>query len=190
MRAGPRDLIEYVERLSDEMYIPRIGRDDGLVIYTLVYMLSSSRGERLVAVDAGAGIGYSTLWIVASLEDTCTGGRVYAVEKSPERYRVLERNMSAVETECTEIVPVNRDAVEFLVREPGLAPDFVFIDIDKSLYDTILEVAIEKMRRGGVIAFHNAYMVRDFVERVSRRFREKTRVSVIPTDEGVLVIRL
>jgi len=77
-------LLEACERLSREMGIPHIGWDDGAALYALAFAVAAERGE-VVAVDAGAGAGFSTLWVLAALESAGAGGRLVAVEALERR---------------------------------------------------------------------------------------------------------
>ena len=181
------DFIESLEDLSDRIFIPRINREDGLVIYAIVSTIASQY-ERFVAVDAGAGIGYSTLWIVAPLEELCVRGTVFAVEWNRDRYEVLKKNFSKLDVRCAEVEVVNQNAVDFIETLRDGSINFVFVDIDKGMYRTFLAKTLNKIVNGGVIAFHNAYMVNDFYKDVIRV--RKYVVSVIPTSEGILLIKL
>ncbi len=181
------DFIKHLEDLSDRMFIPRIDREDGLVIYTIVSTIASQY-ERFVAVDAGAGVGYSTLWIVAPLEETCVRGTVFAVEWNRDRFEVLKKNLSELDARCVDVEVVNQNAVDFIEILRDSSINFVFVDIDKDMYRTFLVKALNKVVNGGVIAFHNAYIVNNFYKDVIGA--RKYMVSVIPTSAGILLIKL
>ncbi|MEM0027475.1 MAG: class I SAM-dependent methyltransferase [Ignisphaera sp.] len=181
------DFIEYFEDISDRMFVPRIDREDGLVLYTIISTMVNRYGK-FIAVDAGAGVGYSTLWIVAPLEDLCVRGTVFAVEWNRERYEVLKKNFSKITTRCVDVEVVNQNAVDFIETFGDGDINFAFVDIDKNLYRAFLVRALSKIAGGGVIAFHNAYMVHNFYKDVIEG--RNYMVFTIPTSEGILLIKL
>jgi predicted O-methyltransferase YrrM len=89
MNSKIMEAIEIAEELSDRLLIPRIDREDGVVLYTIISLLTNS-SNKFFALDAGAGVGYSTLWIISSLEDQCVNSVVYAVERDKLRYEYLK----------------------------------------------------------------------------------------------------
>lgn len=182
--------LRVAEEKSFELGVPRVGRDDGVVLYSLLFLLSSIRG-RVVVVDAGAGVGYSTLWLLKALEDVCSDGVLYAVERDLNRFSVLGEVLKMYEVRCTEVRPIHGDAVEFVEKVFGFdSLDFVFVDIDKRRYFDMFSVLRGRLRRGGLAVFHNAYMVKDFVDRLFNELhRREWLVSVIPTNEGMLLIK-
>ncbi|MCC6062321.1 MAG: hypothetical protein LM581_05085 [Desulfurococcales archaeon] len=52
----------FVENLSRKLGIASIEYDDGLVLSSLSYVTALSGGK--IFIDAGSGVGYSTLWIL------------------------------------------------------------------------------------------------------------------------------
>ncbi len=44
------NVLEEAEELSDRLFIPRIGRDDGVVLYTLTYLIADPN-TRFVAIE-------------------------------------------------------------------------------------------------------------------------------------------
>ncbi|MEL9908257.1 MAG: class I SAM-dependent methyltransferase [Fervidicoccaceae archaeon] len=182
--------LNYLEKASDRMFIPRIDREDGLALYTLVSMLVENK-RSFTAVDAGAGVGYSTLWIVASLDALCVKGVVYAVERNRGRYEVLKRNFENVKSKCVEVKLVNQDALDFIKAFGDGEIDFVFVDIDKHAYRQFFNEAVKKVRPRGAIAFHNAY-----VDEVAKSFKDVMSgesgfvATIIPTQEGILLVRI
>jgi predicted O-methyltransferase YrrM len=185
------NILNSVERQSDKMFIPRIGRDDGIAIYVSLYIYASNRSS-VVAIDAGAGIGYSTLWISIPLEELCIDSHIYAVERDRYRYEILKRNIASFPRKCIDVVPIYGDAVEYIKSNfSSNSIDFIFIDIDKYLYGVIFDVVKNKMVRGGIIAFHNAYMVSDVVaEIVKDAIDLGWKSTVIPTEEGILMLKV
>ncbi len=179
------EAIEIAEELSDKLFIPRISRDDGVVLYTIISLLTDS-SSRITALDAGAGVGYSTLWIISSLEDQCVNSVVYAVERDRLRYEYLKKILGSLNTSCVKIMAINEDATEFIRRYERQDLNFIFVDIDKGQYEYFFEEARKRIIRGGVIAFHNAYVVHRFV---SKLIDSGYKVVIVPTGEGILLVR-
>jgi|GEM_PF-408255 len=185
------NILNSVERQSDKMFIPRIGRDDGIAIYTSLYIYASNRSS-VVAIDAGAGIGYSTLWISMPLEELCINSHIYAIERDRYRYEILKRNIASFPRKCIDMVPIYGDAIEYIKSSfSSNSIDFIFIDIDKYLYGVIFNVVKNKMVRGGIIAFHNAYMASDVVAKIVEDAIDLGwKSTIIPTEEGILMLKV
>jgi predicted O-methyltransferase YrrM len=111
---------------------------------------------------------------------------VYAVERDKLRYEYLKKILGSLNTRCVEITPVNEDATEFIKRYERQDLGFVFVDIDKGQYEYFFEEARKRIIRGGVIAFHNAYVVHRFV---SKLIDSGYKVVIVPTGEGILLVR-
>ncbi|OYT40598.1 MAG: hypothetical protein B6U89_01575 [Desulfurococcales archaeon ex4484_58] len=183
------DFFEYVRGvrdLSSEMFIPSITEDEGFILYSIVYTYSVLRNERLLAIDAGAGIGYSTIWISKALIDSgCSGCRVIAIEREEEYFRYLRSNLEKPLFKDLEFVFYNGDAVEYIKRLNN-GPDIVFIDIDKHQYPVILEILLEKIREG-IIIFHNAIYPPPPRKIFKILDKNMIKYTIIPTVNGLLI---
>ncbi|AGT35809.1 MULTISPECIES: hypothetical protein [Thermofilum] len=120
---------------------------------------------------------------------------IYAVEKNPARYKVLEDNIEKIrknilsEKSFIEVRTVNGDAVEFLDKiEPSL--DLVFVDIEKNQYKQVLSFLPRKLSKIGIGIFHNALIpgldsdTRKFLEQ-----QEQLSYHVVPTHLGLLIVK-
>jgi len=178
------EALERLEALSDSLGIPRITRCDGLVLYALAYAYSTRRSS-VLAVDAGAGVGYSTLWIAKALADAAVrDGRVYAVESNPSRCARLSQALATLNAPL-RLEAVCSDAVSFLegLQEPV---DILFIDVDKHLYTRTWELASPKLRPGGIALYHNARTPP--ARRVLQLAREAGwAATTVDTDPGLLL---
>ncbi|MEM0006135.1 MAG: class I SAM-dependent methyltransferase [Ignisphaera sp.] len=184
------DVLNYVERKSDELSIPRIGRDDGIALYSILYMLTHGKSD-FVAIDAGAGIGYSTIWLLAALENSYTKSRLYAIEWNRERFEILKEVLNAVPKNRTDVSTVYGDALKYVRSNfSENAIDFIFIDIDKDIYVEMFDIVKKRIRENGVVVYHNAYMARRTIISIIKRASEEGWAStVIPTNEGLLLLR-
>ncbi len=180
------------EKVRGESYrlgIPSIDPEDGYHIYSIAFTYASTSGRRLRAADLGAGIGYSTIWMAKALEDAPAGdSEVSAVEVDPWRAERLAKLVSSLKLfERVRIRVVRQDALEFLKELDDVSLDLVFVDVDKWEYPDVARVLEEKLRKGGIAIFHNAYVPappEEFFQVISRPPWTST---VIPTRLGLLV---
>jgi predicted O-methyltransferase YrrM len=120
--------------------------DTGRLLWILVH---ATRATRLLEV--GTSNGYSTIWLADATRTT--GGRVTSLERSPEKVKLARANLTraglADRVEIREGV-----AAETLASLPGPF-DFVFLDADRPSYLTYLELAVPRLRPGGLLVADN-----------------------------------
>ncbi len=118
----------------------------------LQFLVAVSGAQR--AVEIGTLGGYSGVWIARGLPPD---GRLITLEVSPEHAAVAQEHFALAELNTKVELRIG-DAHELLpkVQEEGPV-DFVFIDAEKSGYPAYLEWALSALRRGGVLAAHNAF---------------------------------
>jgi len=188
-------LVEYLEDLSNRFWVPSIERDDGLVLASLSSYVASLGGK--VFIDAGAGVGYSTLWILYGLAGVRTASNVivYAVEWRGERFKQLAKVLDEAVKElfgdgrAVEVRAVHGDAIEFL-KNLDKEVDFIFIDIEKHQYIDMLKLLPQKLSGIGLAVFHNALMP-GLDEDVWSYLRNTSSLvfHIIPTNMGLLLVR-
>lgn len=186
--------IELLYRVEDEsarIGLAPIQREDGAALYAIGYLyttMHSSSERDILAVDLGAGIGFSTLWLARGIDEACIGRcRVVAVEKEEPRYHRLRMVLEEAELRNIELEAVRADAMEYLMGLPDESLDIAFVDVEKGLYPLVLRALEDKLRHGGVAVFHNAYQPRPpdaFLENV-RRWPWKS--TTVPTRFGLLI---
>jgi predicted O-methyltransferase YrrM len=148
-----------IEKISRRLGVPSIEYDDGLVLSSISYITATSGGK--IFIDAGAGVGYSSSWILYGLLRMLPREKIllYAIEKDPYRYNYLKENLEKLKDSflksLLEINVVNEDAVKFL-HEKELDIDMIFVDIDKKQYIDVLKLLPEKLSKIGIGVFHNA----------------------------------
>jgi hypothetical protein len=127
----------FVENLSRKLGIASIEYDDGLVLSSLSYVTGLSGGK--IFIDAGAGVGHSTLWILYGVLKAFSREKIfiYAIEKDPYRYKYLRENLEKSKNQFQrdsfiEINNINEDAIKFL-HEKNLVIDMIFVDNQISL---------------------------------------------------------
>ena len=109
------------------------------------------------ALELGTSNGYSSMWIALGLRQT--GGHLLTMEIDRGRARVAEENFRAAGLDSLITVAVG-DALQEIPKVPGPL-DFVFIDVWKQGYIPCLQLALPKVRPGGVIVAHNVTNLRE-----------------------------
>jgi len=188
-------LLEHLEELSDRLWVPSIERDDGLILASLSSYVASLGGR--VFIDAGAGVGYSTLWILYGLASvmTISNVTVYAIEWRSERYKHLVESLDKAAKElfgdsrAVEVKAIHGDAVEFL-KNIDRDVDFIFIDIEKHRYIDMLKLLPKKLSEIGLAVFHNA-LAPGLGEEVWSYLRNADNLvyHIIQTRMGLLLVR-
>lgn len=188
-------LVEYLEDLSNRFWVSSIERDDGLVLASLTSYGASLGGK--VFIDAGAGVGYSTLWILYGLAGVRTASNVivYAVEWRSERFKQLTKVLDEAvkelfgDSRAVEVRAVHGDAVEFL-KNLDKEVDFIFIDIEKHQYIDMLKLLPQKLSGIGLAVFHNA-LIPGLDEGIWSYLRNTGSLvyHIIPTNMGLLLVR-
>lgn len=185
-------LLERLEAHASEVGFPKLGRASG----ELVELLSRSIGATRV-LELGSGFGYSA-WFFARAVGP--GGQVVCTEKdqheldaherlwagSPLKERVVYRLGSALESAAAESGPF----------------DVVLIDLNKASYLAAWELAVDKVRPGGLILSDNvlwggrvAHPPEDdsteALQAFNARIRADDRVqtTVVPVGDGLAISR-
>ena len=128
--------------LADEALLRRDGVFTKFAARALVLAALDARpGD--VLYDIGAGVG--TVALPASL--TNPGGPVYAVERDPERFRLLADNIRR--TGALTVTPVSGQAPDVLAGLPD--PDRVFVGGGLSSATALLDILADRLHPGGRI---------------------------------------
>ena len=178
LRVREESLMDGVRVIDDE---------DALVLYTIVYIHMLGRRSGVV-VDAGAGMGYSSLWLAKALEDSCSDVcRLIALEWNPRRAQVLESNLVKAGFRRVDHIVVASEAIDYLERMEPESIDVAFIDIGKDAYPRAVDVLSTRLKRGGVALFHNAYYPSPPSEFFEKIDRGPWRATILPTSQGLLI---
>jgi len=182
------DWDEVVEEALDNSFrlgVPSVRKDDTYVIYSAAY-LTALRFGRLLAIDAGAGAGFSTIWVAKAIYESHVEGRIHAVEKTVQRFRKLEELVN--KHGLTHLItPVNDDALKYVQNFKNRL-HFVFMDIDKEHYLDFFRLVKDKILTGGVVLAHNVNhgygSVNAFLNKASVN---GWKTIIVPTGEGVSI---
>jgi predicted O-methyltransferase YrrM len=125
--------------------IPILQASSGRFLRTLVTALKPKR-----VLEIGTAIGFSTLWMAASLPQ---GARIDTID--PDRARTDRARRYWLRAGVTDKIRViNEPALAVLPRfAPGV--EFAFIDAIKTEYVAYLDALLPKMAPGGVITVDN-----------------------------------
>lgn len=183
MKTNWDEVIRKAYENSRKLGVPNIDYEDGYVILSTAYVTAVSL-KKLNAIDAGAGVGFSTVWMARALEESEVTGIIFAVERDLRRFNALVKLVNDYKLKDM-IVPVNEDAMEYAKKVEDV--NFVFIDIDKHLYLDFFKIIKDKVQKGGVVLAHNVNYrfgsVRSFLKEAS----EEWKTIVVPTSEGISI---
>ena len=176
-------LLDKLRRESLNHGIPAIDPEDGMILASYAHVVSSN--GRRVFIDAGAGIGYSTLWILAGLR-WCKECRIIAIEYYGDRAAMIEKNLAGIAGEYGISLEVfSGDALDIVEGIDRI--DYAFIDIEKNQYEEMLAILESRMPSGGVALFHNAYFPsppQSFFDRLAKS--PSWQAIIHPTSAGLL----
>jgi caffeoyl-CoA O-methyltransferase len=142
LEASGHPVLREMEALARERRFPIIGPQCGRVLATLALAIGAQR-----VFEMGSGYGYSTLWFASVVpEVTHTDGDPANTE--------LAKTYLAKAGLIEKCRFLTGDANELLAAESGTF-DVILIDIDKQDYPLALQVAVQKVRTGGLILTHN-----------------------------------
>ncbi len=183
------DVLEKLRKDSISLGIPAIDPEDGMILASTAF---STRPREEVYIDAGAGIGYSTLWIALGVEPSCSGKcRVIAIEYDEGLAERLEANLTSLEDlfNSVSFEVIKGDALEVLSHHLENTVGYVFVDVEKRDYPRMLDILEETLEPGGLALFHNAFVPRppeEFFEKIGRR---PWRSVIVPTKAGLALVR-
>jgi len=152
-----------------------------MILYSITFLLATYF-EEINIVEAGSGIGYSTLWFLLAIK---RGGRgtVHAIERNEKRAKILINNVTNLGLDKYLRIYIG-EAIKVMQRlSKGI--HLAFIDIDKHKYIEAFKVLENNVVSGGVILAHNAWMVPGYVEYVLNKRGWMT--TIIPSDEGIVL---
>ena len=148
LRRPADPLVAEMEAYAAEHGVPIVSRETA----ALLGMLARAAGARLV-LEVGLAIGYSALHIARALPDY---GKVVSLERDMHM-AALARTYLARDPAGARVEILLGDAHETL---PGLREifDVIFIDADKSGYPGYLDLALDRLRKTGLIVIDNLLM--------------------------------
>jgi predicted O-methyltransferase YrrM len=134
--------------------------DTGRLLWILACALRATR-----ILEVGTSNAYSTIWLADAARQT--GGRVVTLERDPDKVRLARENLTRAGllgwVEMREGM-----AIETLAGLPGPF-DLVFLDADRPSYRAYLDLAVPRLRPGGLLVADNVVSHRAELEEFLRR---------------------
>jgi caffeoyl-CoA O-methyltransferase len=142
----PRDeVLTEIEAQAAKRDIPIVGPAVGRILYQLALMVNAK-----TVFELGSAIGYSTIWWARAVGD---GGRVIYTDgdrkKAEEARRYFDRAGVS-----KKITLKTGDALELLSEEKEPF-DIIFNDVDKEDYPRVFNLALPRLRKGGLFVTDN-----------------------------------
>jgi caffeoyl-CoA O-methyltransferase len=130
-----------------EVSICQISDEQGAFLSVLVAAIGARN-----AIEVGTFTGYSALCIARALP---AGGKLICLDQNKEWTDIARKYWSKAGLQNRIDLRLG-DAIQSLRQlEPGLTFDFVFIDADKTQYETYYELLLPRVRQNGLILFDN-----------------------------------
>jgi len=183
-------LLNEMEKLARRRDIPIIGPACG----RLLYLLAKISGAKRV-FEMGSAIGYSTIWFARAVGPQ---GHVFYTDGDGSNARRAREyfERAGVERRVTVLVG---DAMKSLEKTPGKF-DIILIDVNKPQYIHALNVALPRLKRGGLLITDNTLWygrvvtkAADESTRTIREFNRRTYAKptlypvIVPLRDGVSV---
>ncbi len=161
----------------------------------LEVLARASRAREIL--ELGSGFGYSAYWFARGIEPP---GRIVLTDGRSENLEEargwLERGGFPHRFEYVVGEALDR------LQHPGEVWDIIFCDIDKHAYPKVVEIAVDRLRPGGLLIFDNALWsgrvlpesgpgdaATEGIREASRRIaaHPRLRATLLPLRDGVLV---
>lgn len=138
-------LHDRLQALAVERRFPLIGADAGRWLELLTRLIGGRR-----VFELGSGFGYSAFWFARAVGE---GGQVLGTEQDAWELQHFDR-LWADHPLRARVQLVGGDALAALAAAPGTF-DVIFMDIHKRDYPAALQVALPRLRVGGLLLADN-----------------------------------
>ncbi len=142
---GRDEVLTEMEEKARVERIPIVGPLVGRVLYQMA-MLSGARR----VFEMGSAIGYSTIWLARAVGPK---GRIYYSDGSEENAVQARKFIERAGVADRVVVQVG-DALELLKQTEG-SFDLIFNDVDKHDYPRVFDLALPRIRQGGLLITDN-----------------------------------
>ncbi len=145
-RTPERDpVLTKMERIAEEEDFPMVGPLVGRFLYQIVQMTKARK-----IFEMGSGFGYSAYWMAQALPDS---GRIICTDPS-ERYQEIALRFFQEGGVADRINYRIGNAIELIQKEAGPF-DIIFNDVDKEEYPLVPDLALPRLRQGGLLITDN-----------------------------------
>jgi len=160
-----------------------VPRSDGQLLNMLVKISCAKN-----VLEVGTSNGYSAIWLCLALEET--DGHLTTIEINPERVKLAEENLKQAKL-IHRVTILEGDAHKIVPTLEGPF-DFVFLDADKGReQDYFSYLYPKKLKRGAVIAVHNAIrmrqVMRQYLEMITSHDEFDTVMVSTTLDDGFAI---
>ena len=125
----------------------------------LIYVLALAKGVKSI-VEVGTSHGYSTLWLASAAK--VNRGKVLACDMNPERIAAARENFA--EAGLDDVIEILEGDARETLRGRTEPVDLLFIDTDKSYYETFFDIVYQRLVKGGMVIADNAVSHQDDLE--------------------------
>ncbi len=138
-------VLKEMEALAEEKEFPIIGPQVG----KFLYQITKISGARKI-FELGSGFGYSALWFGKALP---LDGMIVCTDKSTDNYSIARKFFDRGLNHLKIRYEVG-DSLEILKNQDDKF-DIILNDIDKEQYPEVIELAEERLAKGGVLITDN-----------------------------------
>jgi caffeoyl-CoA O-methyltransferase len=154
-RLEMRDEREQAQGLPGSERIQALHPDSG----RFVYVLALAKGAKRI-VEVGTSNGYSTLWLAAAAK--ANGGRVVTHDRNLERIAAARKNFAAAG--LVDVIEIVEGDARQTLRDRTEPVDLLFIDSERSYYETFFDVVYQRLVKGGLVIADNVISHQDELE--------------------------
>ena len=154
-RLEMRDEQERAKELAGSERIQALHPESGRFVYVLALIK-----EAKSIVEIGTSHGYSTLWLAAAAQ--VNGGRVVTCDMNTERLGAARDNFA--DAGLADVIEILEGDARETLRSRSEPVDLLFIDAEKSYYESYFDVAYQRLVKGGIVVADNALSHQDELE--------------------------
>jgi predicted O-methyltransferase YrrM len=140
------DARDRVDGTSRKLRLRAVTPEAGRFLHLIVKLISAQR-----ILEVGTSGGYSTIWLASAARET--GATVTTLEIDPAKIERARRSLSAAGLD--DIVAIIEGDANVTVQKTLGLFEFIFLDVEKELYDGLLDPLVDKLRPGGVLIADN-----------------------------------
>jgi caffeoyl-CoA O-methyltransferase len=188
---SPRDaVLRKMESEAAKRSIPIIGPAVGRVLHLLALTAGAKR-----VFEMGSAIGYSTLWLARAVGER---GEVFYTDGNPKNAKEAERYFKRAGV-LKRIHVMVGNALDLIQQVEGDF-DIIFNDVDKHWYPEVFNLAVPRIRKGGLFitdnVLWNGRVTRPKPDESTRKIQEFNRLiysskklfsTILPIRDGVAV---
>lgn len=184
-------LLKEMEAMAEEQMFPAVGP----LVGRFLYQLTKLSGARMI-FELGSGFAYSTLWFAMAIPE---GSQIIATDFDKEKAGLGLKFLERAKLRHKVLYEVG-DALQSFRRYRGPF-DIVFLDLNKEQYPQALELAVPRLKKGGLLLADNVLWSGRILDQKDRspategirKFNEAVYQhpqlfpTIIPLRDGVLV---